>query len=58
MAISMKATVLGFWVENFGEIEITYFPDPQVNKQTINTVKKKMVEQTDEIFRMVGENDI
>lgn len=55
--------VYGFWIENFGEIEISYFPDKEIeqvdtSKRISDMVKIRMLEKTEEIFTYINTEQI
>lgn len=52
--------VVGFWVENFGEIEMRYYPEYEVKNIKLRPEKcyylnEKVLEQIEKIYDMIEE---
>ena len=61
MVINMEKRdgyVFGFWIEGFGEIEMSYYPDCELEEINLKPEKcyyinKKALEQIDKICKMI-----
>lgn len=55
--------VFGFWIEDFGEIEMTYYPDGDLEDINLKPEKcyyinKKALEQIEKICHMIEDNEL
>ena len=56
--VEKEGYVVGFWVENFGEIEMTYYPEYEIEEIRLKPEKcyylnEKVLEQMEKIYNII-----